>query len=77
MRAVHRLDGDQLPISPRLVIFIILTNIWWVAESLLLLGQNSTTSAIGFAFVIAQALAVAGLAALEAMGVVRIRASRA
>ena len=69
--------ATRVPISPWLVIFIILMNIWWVAESLLLLGQNSATSAIGFAFVIAQALAVAGLAALETMGVVRIRASRA
>ena len=65
------------PISPWLVTLIILVNIWWVAESLLLLGQNSATSTIGFAFVIAQALAVAGLAALETIGVVRIRASRA
>lgn len=67
----------RVPIAPMLVTLIILVNMWWVAESFLLLGQTPGATAIGQAFVIAQAVAVAGLAALEALGVFRMRASRA
>lgn len=69
--------ATRLPIRLLLVAAIILANAWWVAESLLLLRQWSGVTAIGRAFVIAQALAVAGLAALETVGVLRLRAPRA
>lgn len=67
----------RVPIAPVLVGLIILGNILWVAESFLFLGQQPGATAIGQAFVIAQAVAVAGLAALETLGILRLRAERA
>ena len=63
--------------SALVVGLIILGNILWVAESFLFLGQQPGATAIGQAFVIAQAVAVAGLAALETLGILRLRAERA
>ena len=67
----------RVPIAPVLVALIILGNILWVVESFLFLGQQPGATAIGQAFVIAQAVAVAGLAALETVGIMRLRAERA
>lgn len=67
----------RVPIAPILVALIIVGNILWVAESFVLLGQTPGATAIGQGFVIAQALGVAGLAALETFGILRLRAERA
>ena len=67
----------RVPIAPVLVALIIIGNILWVAESFVVLGQTPGATAIGQAFVIAQAVAVAGLAALETLGILRLRAERA
>lgn len=64
------------PIAP-LVGLIVIGNILWVAESFLFLGQNPAATAIGKAFVIVQAVAVAGLALLEAIGLLRLQSVRA
>ena len=56
------------PIPPRpLVWVVILGNLAWTAESFLTLGQVQAT-ALGTAFVSAQAAAVASLAMLEYLG---------
>lgn len=51
---------------------VILGNIGWTAESLVVLGQHQA-SALGTAFVSAQAAAVLGLAALEYVGLRKAR----
>ena len=56
---------------------IVIGNMLWVAESFLILGQNPAATMIGKAFVIVQAVAVAGLALLEAIGLLRLRSVRA
>ena len=57
------------PNPPRpLVWAVILGNLAWTAESFITLGQSQAT-ALGTAFVAAQAVAVLGLAALEYVGV--------
>jgi hypothetical protein len=58
---------------PALVWLVILGNLGWTAESFLLLGRSEAT-ALGAAFVSAQALAVLGLAALEYAGLRKARA---
>ena len=59
------------PIPPRpLVWVVILGNLGWTAESFLTLGQSDAT-ALGTAFVSAQAVAVLGLACLEYVGLRR------
>ena len=56
------------PVPPRALVWIvILGNLGWTAESFALLAQRDAT-ALGAAFVAAQALAVLGLAALEYLG---------
>jgi hypothetical protein len=56
------------PSPPRpLVCVVILGNLAWTAESFVTLGQNQAT-ALGTAFVSAQAVAVLGLACLEYVG---------
>ena len=62
--------------APALVWIVIVGNVGWTAESFALLGQLSPT-ALGTAFVSAQALAVLGLAALEYVGLRRARAMAA
>jgi hypothetical protein len=53
---------------PRALVWVvILGNVGWTAESFLVLGQHQPT-ALGTAFVSAQAAAVLGLAALEYVG---------
>lgn len=59
---------------PALVWVVILGNVGWTAESFLVLGQNQPT-ALGTAFVSAQAAAVLGLAALEYLGLRKARAA--
>ncbi len=57
------------PNPPRpLVWVVILGNLAWTAESFVTLGQSQAT-ALGTAFVSAQALAVLGLAMLEYVGI--------
>lgn len=59
-----------------LVRVVILGNIGWTAESFVLLGQQQgAVTALGTAFVSAQALAVLALAALEYSGLRKARAS--
>ena len=59
------------PIPPRLLVWVvILGNLGWTAESFLTLGQSDAT-ALGTAFVSAQAVAVLGLACLEYVGLRR------
>ena len=58
---------------PALVWVVILGNVGWTAESFVVLGQNQAT-ALGTAFVAAQAAAVLGLAALEYLGLRKARA---
>src|SRR5688500_1353548 len=65
--------ATRVPAAPALVALIIVGNISWVAESLVLLGQTPGATAIGSAFVIAQAVAVSGLALLETVGLLRLR----
>ncbi|HEY0628650.1 MAG TPA: hypothetical protein VGD23_04915 [Sphingomicrobium sp.] len=67
----------RAPIAPALVSIIILGNILWVGESFLLLGQISGVTAIGQAFIVVQALGVAGITALETLGIFRLRAKQA
>jgi hypothetical protein len=56
------------PAPPRALVWtVILGNVGWTAESVVVLGQHQA-SALGTAFVAAQAAAVLGLAALEYVG---------
>jgi hypothetical protein len=59
---------------PALVWVVILGNAGWTAESVVVLGQHQPT-ALGTAFVAAQAAAVLGLAALEYLGLRKARAA--
>ena len=59
---------------PALVWVVIIGNAGWTAESVVLLGQHQPT-ALGTAFVAAQAAAVLGLAALEYVGLRKARAA--
>ena len=62
-------------VAPRLVWAVIGMNVLWVAESAwLLLGGHVQPTALGTAFVIAQALAVAGFAEAEYLGLRRATA---
>jgi len=63
------------PSPPRpLVWLVIVGNLGWAAESFAILGQNGgSVTALGTAFVSVQALAVAGLAALEYAGLRKAR----
>ena len=57
------------PNPPRALVWIVIIgNIAWTAESFIALGQHQAT-ALGTAFVTAQALAVSGLALLEYVGI--------
>jgi hypothetical protein len=57
------------PNPPRALVWVvILGNLAWTAESFVTLGQSQTT-ALGTAFVSAQAVAVLGLALLEYVGI--------
>ena len=67
----------RTPPIAALVGLIVVGNILWVTESFLILGQNPAATAIGKAFVIVQAVAVAGLALLEAIGLLRLRSVQA
>lgn len=63
------------PAPPRpLVWVVIVVNIGWTAESFAVIGQSQPAiTALGIAFVSAQALTVLGLAALEYAGLRRLR----
>ncbi|HYD14008.1 MAG TPA: hypothetical protein VEC11_14255 [Allosphingosinicella sp.] len=57
------------PSPPRALVWVVIVgNLGWTAESFLTLGQVQAT-ALGIAFVTAQALAVLGLAMLEYVGI--------
>jgi hypothetical protein len=63
------------PEPPRALVWLVIAgNAGWAAESFILLGQAHPT-AIGTAFVAAQAAAVLGLAALEYLGLRKARAA--
>ncbi len=63
------------PPSP-LVWLVIVGNVAWTAESLLLISTESARiTALGTAFVAGQAIAVLGLALLEYVGLRRMRAA--
>ena len=62
----RRAPGSAAPRA--LVRVVILGNLAWTTESFLTLGQSQAT-ALGTAFVSAQAMAVLGLACLEYVGV--------
>ncbi len=62
------------PMPPRALVWVvILGNLGWTAESFVLIGQQSGITALGTAFVAAQALTVLGLAALEYLGLRKAR----
>jgi hypothetical protein len=57
------------PSPPRLLVWVVIIgNLGWAAESFLTLGRSQAT-ALGTAFVSAQAVAVLGLAMLEYAGI--------
>jgi hypothetical protein len=63
-------------ISRAAIIAIIVYNALWTVDSLLLLVSGWVTpTALGYAFAIAQALAVAAFAALQIMGLRKARAA--
>jgi hypothetical protein len=63
------------PAPPRALVWaVILGNAGWTAESFILLGQHQPT-ALGTAFVSAQAASVLALAALEYLGLRKARAA--
>ncbi|HYI64702.1 MAG TPA: hypothetical protein VEW71_07440 [Allosphingosinicella sp.] len=66
------LASSKAPLRP-LVWVVILGNLAWTAESFILIGQQGAITALGTAFVSAQALAVLGLAALEYVGLKKVR----
>lgn len=69
------LASRPAPPSP-LVWLVIVGNVAWTAESLLLISTESgRITALGTAFVAGQAVAVLGLALLEYAGLRRMRAS--
>jgi hypothetical protein len=64
--------------APALFVYAIIAgNLLWTVESFIVIGTTPTITVIGEAFVAAQAIAVAGLAALEYMGVRKSRAAAA
>ena len=66
-------------IPPRLLVWLVIAgNLGWTVESFLVIGRyGGSATGLGTAFVIAQALAVLGLAALEYLGLRRIAAAAA
>jgi hypothetical protein len=64
--------------APALFVYAIIGgNLLWTAESFVLIGSAPAITIIGQAFVAAQAVAVAGLALLEYIGVRKSRAATA
>ena len=61
--------GTRASVRPLAVYAIIAGNLLWVIESLLVVRGAEAITALGTAFVLAQAGAVAGLALLETVGV--------
>lgn len=66
------LVATRRPVPPAGVWLVILGNAGWVIGSLALLTGVVSFNALGAAFVLTQALAVAGLAVLETIGVRRL-----
>ena len=65
------------PNPPRPLVWVVIVgNLAWTAESFITLGQSQAT-ALGTAFVAAQALAVLGLALLEYVGIRKAAATAA
>ncbi|WP_129793025.1 hypothetical protein [Sphingosinicella sp. CPCC 101087] len=68
--------GVRHTLMPWAVYLIVAGNLLWVLESLLVVrGAATTITALGTAFVLMQAAAVAGLSALEWFGIRRLRAA--
>jgi hypothetical protein len=64
-------------LRPGLVWLVVAGNLLWVAESFVLMATTPSITMLGQAFVAVQAVMVAGLSLLEAMGALRIRRARA
>ena len=69
--------GVRRTLLPAAVYLIVAGNLLWVLESLLLVRGAGAITSLGTAFVLVQAAAVAGLSALEWIGVRRVRATAA
>jgi hypothetical protein len=69
--------GVRRTLLPAAVYLIVAGNLLWVLESLLLVRGAEAISSLGTAFVLIQAAAVAGLSALEWIGIRRVRATAA
>jgi hypothetical protein len=63
--------ASRRDVMPLFVWAIILGNVLWVVESLIVAADTAGITALGTAFVVAQAAAVAVLTALETAGVLR------
>lgn len=64
--------------APALFVYAIIAgNLLWTAESLILIATTPAITLLGEAFVAVQAIAVAGLAALEFLGVRKSREAAA
>jgi hypothetical protein len=67
--------GTRQAAAPAFVYLVIVGNILWTVESFILAANTSGITPLGLAFVSVQAIAVAGLALLEWIGVRRSRAA--
>ena len=65
--------GARRSLLPAAVYLIVAGNLAWVVESVLVVRGAEAITPLGTAFVLAQAAAVAGLSALEWLGVRRLR----
>ena len=73
--ALVALIGTRRPIRPSAVWAVIICNLFWVVDSaMLLMGNWIDPTPLGVAFVIAQAIAVAGFADLQFVGLRKARA---
>ena len=69
--------GTRQAIHPLFVYLIVVGNLLWSLESLMVIGATGTITAVGTAFVAVQAAAVAAMASLEWIGVRNARRAAA
>ena len=65
--------GARRTLLPAAVYLIVAGNLLWVIESVLVVRGTEAITSLGTAFVLVQAAAVAGLCALEWLGIGRVR----
>ena len=65
--------GARRTLLPAAVYLIVAGNLLWVIESVLVVRGTEAITSLGTAFVLVQAAAVAGLCALEWLGIRRVR----